>query len=146
MLEEYFVKPDTVDRIRASWMGPQIERYVAWLAGEGYRPRTVLHRVPMLLGFAEFAWGRGARTVADLPAHVEAFVAGSVYRTIFALCYGLGLRAGEACGLRVSDVDPARQLLVVRGGKFGNYAEGAVMPSPVTGLLARGTAARESSA
>jgi hypothetical protein len=30
--------------------------------------------------------------------------------------------------------------------EFGNYAEGAVMPSPVTGLLARGTAARESSA
>lgn len=41
------------------------------------------------------------------------------YRTIFALCYGLGLRAGEACGLRVGDVDTERQLLVVRGGKFG---------------------------
>ena len=52
MLEEYFVKPETVDRIRASWIGPQIEQYVAWLAGEGYRPRRVLHRVPMLLGFA----------------------------------------------------------------------------------------------
>jgi site-specific recombinase XerD len=80
MLEEYFVKPDTVDRIRASWIGPQIERYVAWLASEGYRPRTVLHRVPLLLGFAEFARGHGARTVEDLPAHVEAFVAGSVAR------------------------------------------------------------------
>lgn len=80
MLEEYFVKPDTVDRIRACWIGPQIERYVAWLAGEGYRPRTVWHRVPMLLGFAEFAWARGARTVEDLPAHVEAFVADCVAR------------------------------------------------------------------
>ena len=39
--------------------------------------------------------------------------------TIFALCYGLGLRAGEACGLRLGDVDTDRQLLVVRGGKFG---------------------------
>ena len=29
----------------------------------------------------------------------------ATYRTIFALCYGLGLRAGEACGLRVGDVD-----------------------------------------
>ncbi|MCA1675275.1 MAG: tyrosine-type recombinase/integrase [Actinobacteria bacterium] len=36
-----------------------------------------------------------------------------------ALCYGLGLRAGEACGLRLGDVDGERQLLVVRGGKFG---------------------------
>jgi integrase/recombinase XerD len=80
MLEEYFVKPDTIDRIRACWIGPEIERYVAWLAGEGYRPRTVLHRVPMLLGFAGFAWARGARTVEDLPAHVEAFVASSVAR------------------------------------------------------------------
>jgi integrase len=29
------------------------------------------------------------------------------------------LRAGEACGLRVGDVDTERQLLEVRGGKFG---------------------------
>ena len=82
MLEEYFVKPDTIDRIRASWIGPEIERYVAWLAGQGYRPRTVLHRVPLLLGFAEYAWGRGARTAEDLPGHVEAFVAGSVARRV----------------------------------------------------------------
>ena len=80
MLEEYFVKPDTVDRIRASWIGPQIEQYVGWLAGQGYRPRTVLHRVPLLLGFAGFAWGHGARIVGDLPAHVEAFVADCVAR------------------------------------------------------------------
>ena len=66
MLDEYFVKPDTIDRIRSSWIGPEVERYVAWLA-EGYRPRTVWH--------AEFAGDRGARTAEDLPAHVEAFVA-----------------------------------------------------------------------
>jgi integrase/recombinase XerD len=80
MLEEYFVKPDTVDRIRASWIGPQIEQYVGWLAGQGYRPRTVLHRVPLLLSFAGFARGHGARIVGDLPAHVEAFVADCMAR------------------------------------------------------------------
>jgi integrase/recombinase XerD len=80
MLEEYFVKPGTVDRIRASWIGSEIECYVTWLAGQGYRPRTVLHRVPLLLGFAEFAGEHGARTAEDLPAHVEAFVADSVAR------------------------------------------------------------------
>jgi site-specific recombinase XerD len=80
MLEEYFVRPDTVDRIRSSWAGPEVERYVAWLAGQGYRPRTVWHRVPLLLGFAEFARDRGARTAGDLPAHVEAFVADCVAR------------------------------------------------------------------
>ena len=45
--------------------------------------------------------------------------AGRPTTRIFALCYGLGLRAGEACGLRLGDVDADRQLLVVRGGKFG---------------------------
>jgi integrase len=44
---------------------------------------------------------------------------GQTYRAIFALCYGLGLRAGEACGLRLGDVDAGRALLTVRGGKFG---------------------------
>ena len=43
----------------------------------------------------------------------------ATHRTIFALCYALGLRVGEACGLRIGDVDTARDLLVVRGGKFG---------------------------
>ena len=43
----------------------------------------------------------------------------ATHHAIFALCYGLGLRAGEACGLRIGDVDIDRELLVVRGGKFG---------------------------
>ena len=54
-----------------------------------------------------------------LPDNSRAKERGSTYRTIFALCYGLGLRAGEACGLRLGDVDSGRSLLVVRGGKFG---------------------------
>ena len=36
MLETYFVKPQTVDRIRACWIGAEIERYVGWLAEQGY--------------------------------------------------------------------------------------------------------------
>jgi integrase/recombinase XerD len=31
MLESYFVRPQTVDRIRASWIGAEVERYVGWL-------------------------------------------------------------------------------------------------------------------
>jgi site-specific recombinase XerD len=75
MLEKYFVKPQTVDRIRASWLGPEIERYVARLSGQGYANRTIFGRVPLLVRFADFARIRGATTVEDLPAHVEAFVA-----------------------------------------------------------------------
>jgi integrase len=54
-----------------------------------------------------------------LPDNSRAAGRGVTYHAIFALCYGLGLRAGEACGLRIADVDAGRQLLTVRGGKFG---------------------------
>ena len=74
MLEDYFVKPDTVDRIRASWIGPQIEQYVIWLADRGYGARCVWRRVPLLVAFGEFARLQGARSLADLPGHVGAFV------------------------------------------------------------------------
>jgi integrase len=56
---------------------------------------------------------------AALPDNPRAHQRGPTYRVIFSLCYGLGLRAGEACGLRLADVDTDRKLLVVRGGKFG---------------------------
>ena len=75
MLERYFVRPDTVDRIRASWIGEAVERYVGWLAEHGYATRTVLRRVPILVGFGTLAADRGAARWDELPAHVDAFVA-----------------------------------------------------------------------
>ena len=74
MLETYFVKPQTADRIRACWIGAEIECYAGWLAGQGYRPRTVRRHVQALVAFGEFARRRGASVLADLPAHVDAFV------------------------------------------------------------------------
>jgi len=75
MLEAYFVKPSTVDRIRASWIGPELERYAEWLSDEGYAARCVRSRVPLLFAFGQFARERGAADVAELGPHVEAFVA-----------------------------------------------------------------------
>ncbi len=75
MLETYFVKPQTVDPIRACWIGAAIERYARWLSEQGYSTRTVLRRVPMLVAFGKFARLRGALVLADLPAHVDGFVA-----------------------------------------------------------------------
>jgi len=75
MLETYFVKPSTVDRIRASWLGSEVERYATWLAEEGYAARCIHSRVPLLVAFGEFARRRGATNIADLVAHVDAFVA-----------------------------------------------------------------------
>ena len=58
MLEEYFVRPQTVDRIRAWWIGAEIERYVGWLAEQGYSTRSVL------LGSRWCAFGEFARLAA----------------------------------------------------------------------------------
>ena len=78
MLETYFIKPQTVDRVRASWIGPEIEHYVDFLAGQGYSARTILRRVPMLVAFGEFARLGGARKVTDLPAYEDAFIAARI--------------------------------------------------------------------
>jgi hypothetical protein len=75
MLEQYFVKPATVDRIRGSWIGAEIEKYVGWLIDQGYGSKSIWRRVPIAFAFGEFARARGAITIADVPAHVDAFVA-----------------------------------------------------------------------
>jgi site-specific recombinase XerD len=81
MLEKYFVRPGTVDRVRASWIGAEIERYVESLDEQGYSWKSVVRRVPLLVEFGEFAGGRGAGALADLPVHVDAFVAERQRRT-----------------------------------------------------------------
>jgi integrase/recombinase XerD len=100
MLETYFVKPQTVDRIRACWIGAEIERYVGWLSEHGYSTRTVLHRVPALVAFGEFARRRGALVLADLPAHVDGFVA---------------MRVAEHCGARRAGATARDVATEVRG-------------------------------
>jgi site-specific recombinase XerD len=75
MLEHYFLKPDTVDRIRSCWLGEPIERYVTRLTENGYAASNIHSRVPILRQFAEFTRRRGARTWVDLPEHIEPFVA-----------------------------------------------------------------------
>lgn len=74
MLERYFTKPQTADRIRSSWLGEAIERYVTWLAERGYQPRTVYHRVPLLMRFAAFAHQRGATHIEAVADHVDNFI------------------------------------------------------------------------
>ncbi len=78
MLESYFVKPQTVDQIRASWIGAEVERYVEWLSERGYSSSSVSRRVPLLVAFGEFACARGVAAIDDLPGYVEPFVADRV--------------------------------------------------------------------
>jgi integrase len=81
------------------------------------RRRATAGRMPFIFDAAQAR--RLLDAAAGLPDNARAVLRGSTYRSIFALCYGLGLRAGEACGLRLGDLDAERQLLVVVGGKFG---------------------------
>lgn len=74
MLKRYFIRPTTVDRIRASWLGDTIERYVARLTEQKYAARNVAFRVPVLVRFGEFAQRSGASKLDDLSAHIEPFI------------------------------------------------------------------------
>lgn len=105
MLETYF-RPQTVDRIRASWIGAEVESYTAWLAEQGYSSRSVLRRVPVAIAFGEFARERGAAKVADLPMHVAVFVATRVAEH-------QGSRAGRVAVLTKEVRGPIEQMLRV---------------------------------
>jgi integrase/recombinase XerD len=74
MLERYYVRPETIDRIRSAWIGPLIDQYATWMLGRGYAARNLAKRVPLLLNFGAFARREGATDYAQLPAHVEAFI------------------------------------------------------------------------
>lgn len=74
MLENYYVRPETVDRIRSSWIVSAIEQYVGWMVEQRYTDRSVLHRVPFLVRFGEYAKAHGASALTQLPEHVEPFV------------------------------------------------------------------------
>lgn len=75
MLNRYFIRPTTVDRIHSSWIGESIEQYVVWLAEQNYAARNVFFRVPVLVRFGEFARKSGATKLDELPAQIEPFIA-----------------------------------------------------------------------
>jgi integrase len=58
------------------------------------------------------------QAAARLPSRPGAPDRGATYRMIFALLYGLGLRVGEVCHLRLGDLDARCSLLVIRESKF----------------------------
>jgi len=74
MLEQFFLRPATVDRIHASWIGGAIEHYVTWLAENDYATRNVFSRVPILVKFGIFTSEKGAKDWNELPSYVESFV------------------------------------------------------------------------
>ncbi|MET3721355.1 MULTISPECIES: tyrosine-type recombinase/integrase [unclassified Arthrobacter] len=85
-----------------------------WHAGHR---RETDHRLPFLFDPSQAR--QLLKAAAALPDYSRGNGRGPTYHAIFALCYGLGLRVGEACNLHLEDIDTARQLLIVHGGKFG---------------------------
>jgi hypothetical protein len=74
MLEKYFLRLATLDRIRGSWIGPAVEKYVAWLDERRYAARVVIARIPTVVHFGTFADQRGAKAWDELPLRVDASV------------------------------------------------------------------------
>ncbi len=74
MLETYYIRPETIDRIRSTWIGEGVETYVTWLNEKGYSERSVLRRIPVVVQFGEFAHSGGATCWEQLPDYVEPFV------------------------------------------------------------------------
>lgn len=106
MLEQYYIKPATIDRVRANWLGPQIERYVEWLDQEGYAARNVYRRVPLLCQFGDFAKQQGASDLESAQGYIECFA------SYWLKLHGKGCR-DEAARHKILEEarNPTRQLL-----------------------------------
>jgi len=74
-----------------------------------------------------------ARTLPSKGGTVER---GNTYFVLFAVLYGLGLRVGEACRLRLKDVDLQQRVLVIRQTKF--YKSRLVPFGPKLGAVLAG--------
>ena len=97
-----------------------------WLVLQEVLPHSPLHcasrrvtpnRPPFLFN-AEQA-RRLLEVAGQLPSNPRARARGEIYRMIFAVLYGVGLRVGEVSRLCRQDIDVEHQLLVVRQTKFG---------------------------
>ena len=71
MLEKYYIKPTTIDRIHHSWIASAVEQYVSWMAERRYTDSSVSRRIPIVVRFGEFAKAHGACEAKDLADHVE---------------------------------------------------------------------------
>lgn len=125
LIDEFLVsrprsKPRSYNHLRCT-----ISRLFAYLVGHGKVSRNPLQSPPRRARyqrspfiFDQAAARRLLATARALADRGSALDRGSTYHLIFAILYGLGLRVGEACRLRVKDVDLDRRVLVIRQTKF----------------------------
>ncbi len=73
MLEDYYSKPKTIDRIRQSWIAFEIEKYLAWMEEQQHSVRTIHRKIPLLVQFGDYAKEQGATNVSHLEHYVSDF-------------------------------------------------------------------------
>jgi site-specific recombinase XerD len=102
-----------------------LARLFAWLVGQGRLEQTPVQSRPRRATYQRQPFifdTTNARRLLDLvqtlPDKGGTVQRGKTYHALLAILYGLGLRVGEVCGLRVQDVDFERRLLVIRETKF----------------------------
>ena len=101
MLEHYFLKPDTIDHIRASWIGEPIEQYVTWLHEQGYAARIVP------------AGYHCCGSLVNLPTH-RGLHSGSSCRTMSSLLSTLGSRSTPSGVRPMGPAERWRAMRVIR--------------------------------
>jgi len=74
MLERFFLKPRTIDRIMGCWLGKNIELYAGTLFETGYSARSILRRVPILVQFADFTDARRIHDLSLAESLIDSFV------------------------------------------------------------------------
>ena len=75
MLEQYFSRPSTIDRIRSLWLGAPISRYAEWLSARQQSRASAIYKIQTLVLFDRFVTDRHVRALTDLPAQIAPFIA-----------------------------------------------------------------------
>lgn len=139
------LRPRSYNHLRCT-----VGRLFSYLVDRGKLAKTPLRSPPRRARYERtpfiFDTAAAKRLLAlaeALPSKGGTMERGSTYFGLFAVLYGLGLRVGEACRLRIKDVDLERRLLMIQETKF--YKSRLVPFGPKLGaLLARHLRQRES--
>jgi len=125
MVDEFFLsrprpRPRSYNHLRCT-----VGRLFSYLVDRGKLAETPLQspprngryqRTPFIFNAA--AAKRLLCLARTLPSKGGTVERGNTYFVLFAVLYGLGLRVGEACRLRLEDVDLQQRLLAIRQTKF----------------------------
>jgi integrase/recombinase XerD len=74
MLEHYFSRTSTVDRLRSLWLGPALSRYAEWLSDRQISRASALFKLQTLVLFDRFVTARHLRALEDLPEQIAPFI------------------------------------------------------------------------